>query len=689
MKPTSDNWLFRVVFGLGLALVVAFTFYCWDLVQNVSRLREEVTQRVTLLIAVQALQEELGQAEALDDGDRTALLAARVAVARAHSDLDGAGLSGPMLRETLDASFSAVDELASGTSADPAAARGRAVERLGAAVGLLRRGNGASSAELGDYWDSLYLLAVVALGLCVLTLLLLALFRGSVVRLREADAKLRDRLLRSEKDFHRVIEASPDGIVMHRKGVIVYANPAIAWSLGYKRDELLERRLSEFLDDPPARRTGHVADGQHRFTRADGRVAELEVTTGPEVQFDGKLTALTVTRDVSEVRLAEAQLRLSDRLAAVGTVTAGVAHEINNPLAYVLLNAESLEERLGSVDDALSPEERDHMATLLSELKQGATQVREVVRGLRSLAHPGDEPVRAIELGPVIESSLAIASSELRQRAEIVREIAADLPPVRGNEALLGQVFLNLLVNAAQALEDSESSRNKVVIRAAQKEGGWVVVEVEDNGEGIPDAVRERVFDPFFTTKRIGVGTGLGLTICRRIVEGLGGAMSIDSEDGQGTTVGVRFPVADVTEVAPEEAAPLDESARVARVLIVDDDARVARALARMLRPNRCDVVLDGQEAIQQAQREEYDVIFCDLMMPDTTGMDVYDALVATGTGIENKLVFVTGGAFTDRARAFVGRVPNPIVEKPFDRGLARRLVSDRVSGVRPVPPPG
>ena len=250
-----------------------------------------------------------------------------------------------------------------------------------------------------------------------------------------------------------------------------------------------------------------------------------------------------VALDITERKAMQAQLVMSDRLAAVGTLAAGVAHEINNPLAFVLSNLSFLFRELQGVASELPPGRIAEMEEVLREAADGANRVRQIVRDLRTFSRGDDDEVATpVNVQSVLESAITMARGELRTRAQIVREYS-DVPLVEGNEGRFGQVFLNLLINAAQAIPQGRPDQHEVrlVLRPA---GDRVIVEVKDTGVGMSPHVRARIFDPFFTTKPVGEGTGLGLSICHGIVTGFGGEIIVESEEGQGSTFRVVLPVA-------------------------------------------------------------------------------------------------------------------------------------------------
>jgi CheY-like chemotaxis protein/anti-sigma regulatory factor (Ser/Thr protein kinase) len=298
-----------------------------------------------------------------------------------------------------------------------------------------------------------------------------------------------------------------------------------------------------------------------------------------------------------------------------------------------------------------------------------------------------------MDQGPVSVVAAAVAAlkvvgAELKRRARIVEEYE-DTPPVHASATRLEQVFVNLLVNAGHAIPDGPPDRNEVRVRV-RSEGERVVAEVRDTGAGIPPEILGRIFDPFFTTKPRGTGTGLGLPISRGIVKSLGGEIAVESSLGVGTTFRVSLPAlpaAAVPRTAPsEEMAPSavhHPKPRRIRVLVVDDEPLVADMLQRTLSDqNDVTVATDARTALEYVlSGSEFDLIFCDLLMPRMTGMDLYDELKARRPGVEQRIVFMTGGAFTERAAQFLATVTNRKLSKPFDLEELERVVSRAARG--------
>jgi signal transduction histidine kinase len=390
------------------------------------------------------------------------------------------------------------------------------------------------------------------------------------------------------------------------------------------------------------------------------------------------------------------QLMISDRMASVGALAAGVAHEINNPLAAVLANLdfaargvagarkrlEEARERQQGVEglSGVFAELEGELGALVEPLQDAcdaAGRVRNIVRDLKIFSRSEEEELRhSVDVVQVVESSLRIAWNEVRHRARVTKDYAK-VPLVFGNEARLGQVFLNLIINAAHAIDPGRATQNEIKITIRQEGMRHVVVEVVDTGCGIPEEQLPRIFDAFFTTKPVGIGSGLGLTICHGILSSLGGDISIESKVGRGTLVRTRLPVSELISAEAPLEALVPPSRRRGRILVVDDEPMICSAVRRMLSSEH-DVIAvrSGREALALlAAGEVYDAILCDLMMPDMTGIDLYGELVQHHGERLDRVVFMTGGAFTSSARAFLDGIPNERLEKPFDQKRLRQVL--------------
>jgi signal transduction histidine kinase len=411
--------------------------------------------------------------------------------------------------------------------------------------------------------------------------------------------------------------------------------------------------------------------------RATSATMRAAAVTGSWLEDDGS-EPLDPEGDSHDRRL------LADRLAAVETLAAGLAHEINNPLTYTLINVESVLRRMrvlvASPPSAVVADEvLSSLPSFVESLDQtlhGMRRVREVVRNLMTFSRGGMGPSKPVDVRSLVESATQMALHEVVHRARLVRDLR-EVPPVMANEGALGHVFLSLIVNAAQAIPLGDARENEVWVATRQDDEGLVVIEVRDTGEGIPSHVLPRIFDPFFTSKGQDKAAGLGLSVAYGTVRRFGGDIQVSSTPGLGTTFRVLLPP--VKGWRHRDAIPSDPGVTPRRrVMVVDDERMVGESLARTLTDVAdVTVVTEAAEAVRMlAEGERWDAILCDLLMPEMSGIDLYRETLRIAPDAAPSIVFMTAGAFTQHAQAFLESVNNPCLEKPFDIGKLRSLVA-------------
>jgi PAS domain S-box-containing protein len=487
-----------------------------------------------------------------------------------------------------------------------------------------------------------------------------------------------------DERYRLVFENAPVGLLhFDARGVTTDCNGAMLQILGSSRELVIGLNMTTLQGDPSRDRIATLIRGtlEGRTVRYEGpyksqtsqKISECAALFAPILGPRGTvLGGVGIIEDVGERKRIEARLSRADRMASIGTLAAGVAHEINNPLVYVTLGLELIErelQRLRLRPQPPSGEDWDRVRNWVTEALEGAERVRSIVRDLRTFSRPGEHQLLPVDVEKVIESSINMAQSHIRPRAQLARDYRP-VAPVLGDESRLGQVFLNLLVNAAQAIPEGAPEKNLIAVRTRSGSGAEVVVEVEDSGVGIEPWKIERIFEPFWTDKPVGVGTGLGLSIVHGIVSALGGEITVQSSPGRGSTFRVTLP-GQPEMTAPQvlqEPAAASRSNRRRRVLLIDDEPYLGVTLTTGLREEAEVVsVREGKEALRILHDDQgFDLILCDLMMPGMTGMDVFEEVSRELPALCKRFVFMTGGAVTERAREFLEKVPEQRLDKPF-----------------------
>ncbi len=479
-------------------------------------------------------------------------------------------------------------------------------------------------------------------------------------------------------------------MLIHRGGTVIWANAAILESLGYDRlDDVVGRSLLDFV--PPEDRgplaaamatakPNEVNDDwiEYRVLRPDGTIRRLE--TVQHIDFEGGLARLIVLRDVTEQHRLRDHLALAERMTLLGRLAAGLAHEINNPLAYAQTSLEVAIRELATFEPPPTAKLEDSLA----RAREGTERVRGIVRDLKVLSRAEDEPSEAVDLVALLDSTLALAANAIGPKATVIRTYR-DAPRARATRGRLGQLFLNLLLNAADAIPEGNPADHEIHVGISCDPTGCAIVEISDTGIGIPAADRARVFDPFFTTKAVGAGTGLGLAICHRIVTQLGGTITFESLH-RGTTFRVSLPAGDMAAIGSPE--PTIDSPR-ARILVVDDEPALLRAIGDLIgETHEIVTASSGRQALDVLRADRgFDVILADLMMADVTGIDLFELIRTDHPELERRFVFMTGGAFTSRGRALLASVDNPCIEKPFDGDELLRIIGSLVGDATPASP--
>ena len=483
----------------------------------------------------------------------------------------------------------------------------------------------------------------------------------------------------AERNLRLVMEAVPDAIsVVDREGHVLDENSAGRTLVNAFRDladgkEGGKRKAFGWLDATGLRvareNLAAAFDGELRrfevpFQRPDGTDGTGQVLFAP-VREGGRIPkVLALTRDITEQRRAQTQLQQAEKLAAMGQLVSGVAHEINNPAAIISGFAQTL------LLDQLAPEQRETVQMMYDE----ATRIGRITSNLLAFARAGSKERTLVDLNEIVRRTYALRSYHLTTLSITVNlELDEETPKAWANSSEMQQMLLNLLINAEQALT-STSDRRNITIRTAMAGEDHARLEVSDTGPGIPMEIQERIFDPFFTTKAEGSGTGLGLSICYGIVHDHGGRISVQSVPGHGATFTVELMRDARTRRRSTPAPmPIPDEARAPdgalSVLLIDDEEGLRRAVLSFLKRRGMHAIAvgDGSDALRVLRRERFDVIVSDVRMPGMSGGEFLERLRREHPAMVKRLVFTTGDTFAADTSTLLRDSGVPSLVKPYD----------------------
>lgn len=490
-------------------------------------------------------------------------------------------------------------------------------------------------------------------------------------RLFHETLRVQESLRESEARFRQLYDQAPVGYQeINAQGLITRVNRTELEMLGYTAEEMLGQPAWKFIveqDDPEitpgACLRGLWPPSRNReltFQRKDGVTIPTLTESRPLLDDAGEVVGLRcIIQDITERKRAEEQLRESNRLASIGELAAGVAHEINNPLTSIL----------GFSQILLTENLPQSVVEDVQKIYFSAQRASKIVQNLLSFARKHDPEKRLIDLTPVLERALDLKSFDFKHsNIEVTCQLEENLPKVMADEFQLIQVIMNILNNAQQATRESETP-GRLVIRTSEVKDR-VRISISDNGPGIPPEHLSKIFQPFFTTKSVGTGTGLGLSICYGIMQQHAGELWAESNPGDGSTFHVELPIGRADADTAESLAAIESSSSYARhLLVVDDEPHIRDLLARSLGQQRYTVDLagDGQEAWRKLQSRSYDCIIMDLKMPNMSGEELYGLITQSCPELAQKSIFMTGDMVAPETQAFVSSVSGPTLSKPFE----------------------
>ncbi|MCJ7655532.1 MAG: PAS domain S-box protein [Dehalococcoidia bacterium] len=499
----------------------------------------------------------------------------------------------------------------------------------------------------------------------------------------EQEFKLRGQIL---EEIVRILESAIDPIFLHdAEGNFIYVNEAAARSHGYTKEELMkmdlyklevawsskmgEARMKKILEDRSA-----VFEVEHYHK--DGSLLHFEIHTRP-VEMDGNLFFISAARDIAERKRAEEEgmqleqkAQLASRLASVGELAAGVAHEINNPLTAVIGYAHLLLDRKDIPEDVRCDVEA---------INEGGQRVAGIIRKLLVFARQTKPERKYVGINEIINTTLDLRAYSLQSdNVQVVLQLDPNLPMTVADPGQLQQVFLNLIINAETEVKLAHGG-GKLAIKTEQI-GNTTRISFKDNGPGIARENLERIFNPFFTTRKVGQGTGLGLSLCHGIVTEHEGRIWAESQLGKGATFIVELPI--VTKERqfemPEPVVKEAQKAAKARILVVDDEAVIRQFVSHVLTDegHELEAVGSAEDALEKVKSEKYQIIMLDIKMPGMSGIELYRHFRKISPTLAERVVFITGDVMGASTMDFINKTKVPYIVKPFDSRQLKTAVN-------------
>ncbi|MGE4350891.1 MAG: ATP-binding protein [Bdellovibrionales bacterium] len=511
---------------------------------------------------------------------------------------------------------------------------------------------------------------------------------GDVTQRKHSEVELRA----SEVRFRSITEAHPVPVMIAtvQDNAILYASPGAEQLLGLPPAMLTSHTLDRFIARANEReeilniiRDKHDVDMKEvTLTRWDGELLPVALSARP-ITYRNQEAMVVGLYDLTESKKAAAQiaqqqeaLQQSEKMAALGGLLAGVAHELNNPLSVVM----------GQTTLLIEGQQEEKIVRRAEKIFKAADRCSRIVKSFLALARRKPPEHKSADLNSILNGSLELLGYQFRnENVELTLELDPNLPAVIADADQMTQVFTNIALNAAQALHEWEGPHKLTIRSTYLADSQQVQFSFMDTGPGIPEDLRKRVFEPFFTTKGGLGGTGVGLALCANIISGHSGLLAIEETPGGGATFIVTLPAAQTQETRKAETGttPEEEKNEKLRLLLVDDEVELAQTLADLLEPDGHDIdlAINGKVALEKLQKSPFDIIISDLRMPVLDGPGMYAQMARSMPQYLNKIIYVTGDTLSPHVNAFLKETPVPVIEKPYRLKDVRQAISDLLKG--------
>lgn len=516
-------------------------------------------------------------------------------------------------------------------------------------------------------------------------------------------AKAIENIYFSEQRYRVLMDNASCGIfIFNQKGKVIEVNKQGEKLLNCSKEKIIQENFENFIVEADKREAAlslkkminNTLDGPVEIRikpfEQSQRIVEY---SGVEVKMENEKVFMVATTDVSERNKLKAQTLLNDKLATVGKLAAGVAHEINNPISWVMTNLVFIKDNLSifkkmfhtiheitqeqnitqklqlleSFSFGLNTQQILEFDEMINESLQGVERVRDIVKNLKGFSRMDETEITPVHIHDILNTAISMASFEFKYRARLEKHYESNLPTVWASSSKLNQVFLNLIINAAQALPDADLTKNIISV-SAETAGKYIKIDISDTGTGISTDILPHIFDPFFTTKSVGHGTGLGLSICHEIISHFKGKIEVKSTLNQGSIFSVYLPIAAEVFQLPTSTHNAAENDGK-RILIIDDEPYLLKCLLNILKNNYRPIAANGGHAAIALLKEhagQFDALICDLQMPDMNGADLYHYVIAHYPELAKRIIFITGGLYSPLLKQFLTNVDNCLLEKPF-----------------------